>query len=330
MQPVRRWWLILVGVGLLLPVLSWPGRGIAGEIQETAQEIKYPYTFGPIVTSTAIPLAKGKFSLQPYWYLYSANSKFSPNWRRINAGGNYASFETVLQLNYGLWDDLQVYALVPFIQNWANGVNNPGPNGERSADFGGLGDVSLSFKYRVIAETFAVPTVSYLLTVGFPNGHFNHLNPGRFGTDRIGSGSYAVTTGFNLSKLAQPLIVYANLWYTMHTDFTTDTAATGRKGVGASVTGANHPPDTVTINLAMEWPFAGKWVALLELFGYGDTGRLIGPLANQAPGARITILPAMEYMATPQLSMALGFEIDLAGKNANANYTPVFSMIYGF
>ena len=69
--------------------------------------------------------------------------------------------------------------------------------------------------------------------------------------------------------------------------------------------------------------FAGKWVALLELFGYGDAGRLIGPRANQAPGARITILPAMEYMATPQLSMALGLEIDLAGKNANANYTPV-------
>ena len=38
----------------------------------------------------------------------------------------------------------------------------------------------------------------------------------------------------------------------------------------------------------------------------------------------------MEYMATPQLSMALGLEIDLAGKNANANYTPVFSLIYGF
>jgi hypothetical protein len=310
--------------------MSWSGRGIAGEAQETDQAVKYPYTFGPIVTSTAIPLAKGKFSLQSYWYLYCTNSKFSPNWRRINAGGDYTSFETVVQLNYGLWDDLQVFAVIPFIQNWAHSVNNPRPNGERSADFGGLGDVSLSFKYRVIAETFVVPTVSYLLTADFPTGHFRYLNPGRLGTDRLGNGSYSFTTGVNLSKLIPPLIVYANLWYTLHTDFTTDTAATGRKGVGASVAGANHPPDTVTINLAMEWPFAGKWVALLELFGYGDAGRLIGPRANQSPGARITILPAMEYMATPQWSMALGLEIDLAGKNANANYTPVFSMSYGF
>ncbi|MFZ0051888.1 MAG: transporter [Desulfobaccales bacterium] len=322
--------LILLAVGLLITVMPWQVTGITGEGQETAQEIKYPYTFGPIVTSLAIPLAKGKFSLQPYWYLYCTNSKFSPNWRRIGADGNYASFETVLQLNYGLWDDLQVYALVPFIQNWANGVNNPGPNGERSADFGGLGDVSLSFKYRVIAETSVVPTVSYLLTVGFPNGHFNHLNPGRLGTDRIGNGSYAFTTGVNLSKLIPPLIVYANLWYTLHTDFTTDAATTASRGAGASVSATNHPPDRVTINLAMEWPFFGKWVALVELFGYGDAGRLIGPQANQTPSDRITILPAMEYLATTQLSFALGLEIDLAGKNANANYTPVLSLIYLF
>jgi hypothetical protein len=38
----------------------------------------------------------------------------------------------------------------------------------------------------------------------------------------------------------------------------------------------------------------------------------------------------MEYMATTQLSFALGLEIDLAGKNANANYTPVLSLIYAF
>ena len=87
MQPVRRW-LIIVGVGLLLPLMGWPGAGIAGEAKETAQGVEYPYTFGPIVTSTAIPLAKGTFSLQPYWYLSCANSKFSPNWRR-NSTGNH-------------------------------------------------------------------------------------------------------------------------------------------------------------------------------------------------------------------------------------------------
>jgi hypothetical protein len=110
-----------------------------------------------------------------------------------------------------------------------------------------------------MAETRLVPCVSCLLTAGFPQWDFLHLNPGRLGTNRHGSGSSAFTTGFNLSKLAQQLILYANFWYTLHTDFTTDTAAMGGTGVGASVTGANHPPDTVTINLAREWPCASSY-----------------------------------------------------------------------
>jgi hypothetical protein len=156
------------------------------------------------------------------------------------------------------------------------------------------------------------------------------LNPGRLGTDRIGSGSYAFTAGLNLSKLVQPLIFYANFWYTIHTDYPMDTAAAGRGRVGASLSGTNHPPDTVTINLAMEWPFSTKWVALLELFGYGNAGRLIGPQANLPSRAKITVQPAMEYMATAWLSFALGLEIDLAGKNALGHYCPVFSLIYAF
>ena len=28
--------------------------------------------------------------------------------------------KTVPQLNYGLWDNLEVFAVIPFIQNWAN------------------------------------------------------------------------------------------------------------------------------------------------------------------------------------------------------------------
>jgi hypothetical protein len=42
--------------------MSRPVTGIAGEGQETAQKAKYPYTFGPIVTSAAIPIATAKIN----------------------------------------------------------------------------------------------------------------------------------------------------------------------------------------------------------------------------------------------------------------------------
>ena len=47
--------------------------------------------------------------------------------------------------------------MIPFIQNWAGSVNEPGPNGERSASFGGIGDINLTFKYRLVEETETGP-----------------------------------------------------------------------------------------------------------------------------------------------------------------------------
>jgi hypothetical protein len=50
----------------------------------------------------------------------------------------------------------------------------------------------------------------------------------------------------------------------------------------------------------------------------GDAGRLIGHKANVAPEALVSILPGIEFMATEKLALALGVNIDLAGKNTDA------------
>ena len=76
------------------------------------------------------------------------------------------------KFTYGLWNNLEVFVVVPFVHNWANSVNEPGPNGERSASFGGLGDVNLTFKYRLVEETETRPTVTALFATDFPTGHF--------------------------------------------------------------------------------------------------------------------------------------------------------------
>lgn len=74
---------------------------VAGEIQsegrgegfqpEPAKD-ECPSTFGPIVTDTAIPIEKGKFALQPTFWLSFTTNNFSPNWRRISAEGDFKSF----------------------------------------------------------------------------------------------------------------------------------------------------------------------------------------------------------------------------------------------
>jgi hypothetical protein len=304
--------------------IQFEGRG-EGFTPEPAKD-ECPSTFGPIVTDTAIPMETGKFALQPTFGLSFTTNNFSPSWRRISAGGDFKYFGMSLKLTYGLCNNLEVYAVIPYIHNWANNVQEPGPRGERAADFGGLGDINLTFKYRLVEETEAAPTVSAIFSPTFPSGHFRRLNPGRLGIDAIGGGSYAFTTGFNVSKYLRPFILYGNLWYTMQTDNTT-------VGVDADdnpIHNRNHPRDYVTVNLAAEYPITKKWVALVELTSNWDAGRLIGPKANLAPTALLSVLPGIEYMATDKFSLALGVQIDLAGKDTTANVTPLLSMVYAF
>lgn len=289
--------------------------GQEGEKKEEGDEC--PSTFGPIITDTAIPIDKGKFAVQPTFGLAFVTHRFTQSWRRVSPGGDFRSFGMDWKFTYGLMNNLEVFVVVPYVHNWASHVDEPGPGGERSANFGGLGDINLTFKYRLVEETQTRPTVTALFAVDFPTGHYKHLNPRFLGTDAIGGGAYVFTLGLNLQKYLRPVILYGNLWYSMQTAFTDDA-------------GRNYPRDFVTVNLAAEYPLNKKWVALLELTSFWDAGRLIGHQANTPPGALVSVLPGIEYMATEKLSFAFGVNIDLLGKNADAAVTPLLSLVYAF
>ncbi len=65
-----------------------------------------------------------------------------------------------------------------------------------------------------------MPTVTAMFATDFPTGHFKNLNPRFLGTDAIGGGTYIFTTGLNVSKCLNPIILYGNFWYSMSTAFT--------------------------------------------------------------------------------------------------------------
>ncbi len=274
-------------------------------------------TFGPIITDTAVPIEKGMFAVQPTFGLSFVANRLTKDWERVSAGGDFTSFTMEWKLTYGLLNNLEVFVVIPYVHNWASNVEEPGPGGERAADTGDLGDINLTFKYLLLEETQTRPTTTFLFATDFPTGRFRSLKPSRLGTDVTGGGAYVFTTGLNLSKYVRPFMLYGNVWYSMQTAFTDDD-------------GRQYPRDFVTVNLAAELPFHRKWVALLELTSYWDGGRLFGHKSNVAPGALLSILPGIEYMATEKFSLALGVNVDLAGKNTDATVTPLFSMVYAF
>jgi hypothetical protein len=288
-----------------------------GEGKGEAKEGECPATFGPLITDTAVPLDKGKFAVQPTFSLSFITHNFNRKWGRVSAGGDFKSFGMDWKFTYGLINNLEVFVVIPYIHNWAANVEEPGPNGERAANYGGLGDINLTLKYRLVEETETRPTITALFSTTFPSGRFRGLNPANLGCDVLGGGAYVFTAGLNLSKYLKPFIFYGNLWYSVGTDFKDDE---GRK----------FPRDFVTVNLAAEYPLTPKWVLLLELTTYWDGGRLFGPKSNVAPSARVSLLPGIEFMATEKFSLALGVNIDLVGKNTEAAITPMLSMVYCF
>jgi len=293
-----------------------PGQGFQPEA-EIAKGEEVPATFGPIVTDTAIPIEKGHFAVQPTFGFSFKTDSFTGNWKRGSTGGDYQSFSNDWKIAYGPIENMEVFVVIPVAYNWARNVDEPSPDVKRSASSGGLGDLNLTMKYRVVEETKCLPTITALFAVDFPTGKFKNLNANDLETDEIGSGSYVFTPGINFSKYIKPFIVYANLWYSMSTDHTGDD-------------GKKHPRDTVTINLAAEYPITEKWVALMELTSSWGAGRLFGPKANTDQEDLLSVVPGIEYMATDKFAMAFGINFDLIGRNEDATIGPLFSMVYSF
>ncbi len=277
-----------------------------------------PLTAGPVITDTAVPLATGHFSIQPYVFLNFTAGQFTSSWRRVSAGGDFVSLSMPNRLTIGPAPNVEVYLVLPYQHNWAARVDQPGPGGQRAADCGGLGDISFTGKYQFWAETAYCPTVTGLFTVTFPTGHAAHLNPARLGTDLLGRGTYTFTYGFNLSKWVPPVYLYANLWYGMSTTGLVD----GQP---------ERVRDQVTVNLAAEWVLTPRWVVLGELFSIWEPGVLLGGTANLAPSrSRLGTLCGIEYILNFNWNFTLGLATDLTARNTPWTITPVFTLTYTY
>jgi hypothetical protein len=312
-----RYVLALLLLMALAPLGSSGSAGASGgpEGRIEARESEPPDTFGPLLTDTAVPAAKGTLYVQPFWSLGSVTGVFNTHGKQVSAGGNFRSFEYDLQITYGAWDNFEVFTFIPVKVNWANSLAEPGSSGERSAWYAGLGDLNLTLKYRLVKEGPVAPTITAVCATNFPTGRYKNVNPILQGTDALGSGSYVPTTGVNLSKWVKPFIFYANLYYSMPTSFTNNE-------------GKQHPRDFVTANLAAEYPVTEKWVALLEFTSFWDGARLYGPSSNVAPAHLLSVLPGIEFLASEKLGFYLGVNLDLMGRNTIAQVTPIFSLVW--
>ncbi|HZE21393.1 MAG TPA: transporter, partial [Desulfobaccales bacterium] len=236
----------------------------------------------------------------------------------VSAGGDFQSLTLAPMLSYGPAGRTELDLTIPYLHNWASNVTDPAPTGQRSANFGGLGNISLEGKYLLVKEQPFIPAISAVCLVDFPTGHHRRLNPGDLGTDLLGRGAFTFTPGLNFYKYLAPFLLYGNLWYTMATAATVNKKRT-------------YYPDRITVNFAAEYPLPAKnFVFLFEFVSTYDGGRLIGHRANEPARILMSVLPALEFIPNPKWSLAAGVLVDLFGKNSAFAYTPNVNIFYNF
>ncbi len=284
------------------------------EKKETA-----PTTAGPILTDTTIPIDTGHVSVSVLSALSFYPGFFNQNWRTLSAGGNFYTYYMPVKVTYGPFKDTEVYLIAPFIDYWGNDVTVPGPNGNRSANYAGIGDLTLMGKYNLLPEGDIMPAVSAVAGFGtIPTGHASHLNPNLLGVDAIGSGALTFTTGVNLFKWVKPFLLYSNIWINSPVNIYQNSAD--------NVVSREY----ITFNLAAEYPLSPKFVALLEFYSNWTWSNIYTPQGYQTPETYLGLMPGIEYLATEKLSISAGTSFDLAGKNGVKKYTPMISASYAF
>jgi hypothetical protein len=321
--------LVLVGVGSWLspvtpglaqvagpPVLEQP----AAAPEEKKEEA--PTTCGPMISDTCLPIAAGKFAMQVWWAMSFYPNAFTQNWRSVDPGGRFHSFYMPVKFTYGPTKDLEMYVVVPFITNWVSGAKAAGPNGETSASYSGIGDITAMVKYNLLPETDYRPAVSGV--AGFasiPTGHASRLNPAFLAQDAIGTGALTFTTGVNLYKWLKPFLLYSNIWLNSPVNLFK---------VGSDPTRNVRSREYVTFNLAAEYPISKKFVFLLEMYSNWTWSNLNTVQGYQTPQTVLGLLPALEFLATDKMSLAVGCSFDLLGKNGVQKFTPMLTALYNF
>jgi len=322
--------LVLVGVGSWLspvaPALAQVGAPVMMEKPpaappEAEKKEGAPTTCGPMISDTCLPIETGKFAMQAWWALSVYPGVFTQNWRSVTAGGDFHTFFMPVKFIYGPTKDLELYAVVPFIHNWVNDVNARGPNGESSASFSGIGDITAVAKYNVLPEGTYMPAVSAVGGVGFPTGHASRLNPGRLGQDAIGTGSFNFITGVNLFKYLKPFLVHSQIWFNTPVNLYKMTSDPLRNV---------RSREYLTANLATELPISKRWVLLFEVYSNWCWQNLNTIQGYQTPQTVIGVMPGIEFLATDKLALAAGCSFDLAGKNGVQKFTPMITAFYTF
>ncbi len=315
---------IIVSALILAALLAPAGTGAA----ESASSP--PTTFGPLITDGTIPIEEHHAGLQVLGTLSIYTANFTQNWRSVSTKGDLYTLNMPIKFVYGPVKNLETYIIVPFIVNWINNVDKSqaGPNGERSASYAGIGDITTVAKYLVLEEGKIRPALAVVGGVTWPSGHASHLNP-RFlpvpgAADAVGTGAFTFSTGVNLFKWVKPFLLYGNIWLNSPINIFKMTAGNSKEPPARAM-------ESVTFNLAAEYPLTERWTLLLEMYSTWTWNTILTPVGFQTPSTIVGFLPGIEYRFSEKWFFSVACAFDALGKlPSSRTIGPTFGVYHNF
>lgn len=149
------------------------------------------------------------------------------------------TFTNSLDLTYGVWDNLTFSASLPLVTKFDT---------ESSLNTTGLGDISLGFRWQPVPLKRGLPTTTLFGSLSTATGD-SPYEINRRTSLSTGKGYYSFSGGASISKVADPVVLFASGSYAMSTKVNGLNQAQGSDRVLTSV----QPGDTIGFSMGLAY-----------------------------------------------------------------------------
>lgn len=326
----------------LLPLLAWSQQQkTPEEIQKEldAAETKYkiaksmfnPWYTGPLVTPSASMMPPGSANIQPYLFVTGSWAAYNSERHAVSRQDNVYSVQVTPPMQVGVTDTMDFVLSPAAVVNWQAGHNG-----------GGFNDLSTTIGFPILRQTLYLPGMKFTIAESFPTGKYQDLSTNGLGLNATGSGAYATTFGFAISKVIwwtypYPMNVRSFVGYTISTDV--DVSDFNSYGGGFGTDGTVSPGNKLTADFGMEVSFTQRWVFALDVVYvaanqttfHGNPGlNADGTIASVGNpyNDNLSLAPAIEYNWNENLGILWGVQFSVYGRNSSVFATGQFSVEY--
>jgi len=297
---------------------------------EIAKKMFNPYYAGPLLTPSAHNVPPGHFNIQPYIFFTNTFAQFNDNRRSVN-------ITDIWQLKGSFIYQMGLLSWLDFTATF-NGEYNW--QGNQSS--GNIGDTQVELGIQLMKEQPYRPALRVTISENLPTGRYEKLNPTKSGIQSTGSGSYATSISFNITKViwwisTHPFSVRASFNYTIPTMVYVQ--GLNAYGGGFGTSGKVKPGNSIAIDTSIELSFTQHWVLAIDLvYTYQNQSTFSGHKGRTAAGTTASVgapsndnlscAPAIEYNPTEYMGFLFGAWFTITGRNSSDFIAAVLTMTY--